>query len=80
MQDDDGIAELGRINADGDRIVQIYALDAGRMGALIGSEAIHAGTNADVRVPLTDIPQQDARAVLVVGDQVVATQELRFNG
>ena len=80
VQDDDSIVELGRINADGDGVVHIYALDAGKMGALIGSEAIRAGTNSDVRVPLIDNPKQDAMAVLEVDGQVVATQEVRFNG
>lgn len=79
VQDDDSIVELGRINADGDGVVHIYALDAGKMGALIGSEEVHVGTNSDVRVPLIDNPKQDAMAVLEVGGQVVATQEVRFN-
>lgn len=80
VQDDDSIVELGRINADGDGVVHIYALDAGKMGALIGSEGIRAGTNTDVRVPLIDNPKQDAMAVLEVNGAVVAQQEVRFNG
>jgi hypothetical protein len=80
VQDDDSIVELGRINADGSGIVHIYALDAGKVGALIGSEAVRVGTNPDVRVPLIDNPKQDAMAVLEVDGQVVATQEVRFNG
>ena len=80
VQDDDSIVELGRVNADGNGIVHVYALDAGKMGALIGSEAVRVGTNSDVRVPLIDNPKQDAMAVLEVGGQVVATQEVRFNG
>ena len=80
VQEDDSIVELGRINADGAGVVRIYALDAGKMGALIGTEAVHAGTNADVRVPLTDNPKQDAIAVLEVDGQAVATQTVRFNG
>lgn len=79
VQDDDSIVELGRINADGDGVVHIYALDAGKMGALIGSEAVRVGSNSDVRVPLIDNPKQDAMAVLEVNGQVVATQEVRFN-
>ncbi|EYD76076.1 hypothetical protein Rumeso_02348 [Rubellimicrobium mesophilum DSM 19309] len=80
VQDDDSIVELGPVTADGAGFVHIYALDAGKMGALIGSEAVHAGSNSDVRVPLIDNPKQDAMAVLEVGGQVVATQEVRFNG
>jgi hypothetical protein len=80
VQNDDSIVELGPINADGAGTVQIYALDAGKMGALLGSEAIHAGSNSDTRIPLIDNPKQDAMAVLEVGGQVVATQEVRFNG
>jgi hypothetical protein len=80
VQNDDSIVELGSINADGAGFVHIYALDAGTMGALIGSEAVHAGANSDVRVPLIDNPKQDAMAVLEVDGQVVATQEVRFNG
>jgi hypothetical protein len=80
VQEEDSIVELGRINADGAGIVHIYALDAGKMGALIGSEEVHAGTNSDVRVPLIDNPKNDAMAVLEVNGQVVATQEVRFNG
>jgi hypothetical protein len=80
VQDDNSIVELGLINADGAGTVHIYALDAGKMGALLGSEPVHAGSNSDVRVPLIDNPKQDAMAVLEVDGQVVATQEVRFNG
>jgi hypothetical protein len=79
VQDDDSIVELGRITSDGDGVVHIYALEAGKMGALIGSEEVHAGANTDVRVPLIDNPKQDAVAVLEVAGEVVATQEVRFN-
>jgi hypothetical protein len=80
VQDDDSIVELGRINAENDGFVHIYSLDVGKIGALIGTEEVHAGTNSDVRVPLLDNPKQDAMAVLEVDGQVVATQEVRFNG
>ena len=80
VQDDDSIVELGRIHADSAGVVHIYALDAGKMGALLGSEDLHAGANSDIRIPLIDNPKQDAMAVLEVNGQVVATQEVRFNG
>lgn len=80
VQDDNSIVELGLITSDGAGFVHIYALDAGKMGALIGSESVHAGSNSDVRIPLIDNPKQDAMAVLEVDGQVVATQDVRFNG
>lgn len=78
VQERDGIAELGRINAEGDGIVEVYATHGGEMGALLGSEMIHQGTNSDVRVSIAHGTATDAMAVLRIGGQVVATQDVRY--
>lgn len=79
VQERDGIAELGRINADGAGVVEIYSVNGGQMGALLGSTPVHQGTNSDVRVSVAHNHLSDARAVLVVNDEIVATQDIRYN-
>ncbi|WP_296425682.1 hypothetical protein [Yoonia sp.] len=67
--------ELGLITADGDGVVEIYEYHTGVMGALLGSERLHAGANPDVRIN-TGVPvRQDVIAVVKIGGQVVATKQ-----
>lgn len=78
-QERDGIAELGRINADSDGVVEIYRLEGDQLGTLLGTEPVHAGTNSDVRVSVAHNQMSNARAVLVVNDEIVATQDIRYH-
>ena len=77
-QSRDSQVELGTVRAAADGVVEIYTYHGGELGALLGSEAVMAGANADVNV---DIPRSnlDAIAVLKVNGQIVDTQEIEFN-
>jgi hypothetical protein len=77
-QDRDSIVELGTIRSDADGLVQLYAYNSGARGLLLGSEALRAGANPDVRVPLTRTGIRLALAEIVVDGQVVASQRVRF--
>lgn len=68
--------ELGAVTADGEGVVSLYDFHAGEQGALLGTEAVMAGANSDVRVILDQPAQRDVLAVLTIDGQVVATQEL----
>ncbi|HVG49415.1 MAG TPA: hypothetical protein VM899_14930 [Rubellimicrobium sp.] len=78
VQERDGIVELGTISSDSDGIVQIYSMDGGAKGALLGYEALRAGANSDTKVPLASTPRNSALAELLVNGEVVATQRIRF--
>lgn len=78
VQERDGLVDLGTISTDEDGIVQIYSLDGGERGPLLGYEALRAGANSDTKVRLTSTPRNSAMAELVVDGMVVASQRLRF--
>jgi hypothetical protein len=78
VQERDGIVELGPISSNSNGIVQIYSMDGGEKGALLGYEALRAGANSDTKVPLASTPRNSAVAELVVDGQVVASQRIRF--
>ena len=59
--------------------MEIYAFHKGEIGDLLGSEAVNAGANANVRVGLGKAPVTDVIAQLVVGGQVVDSQEIDFD-
>ena len=69
------ILELGLVRSDADGIVEIYTSDAGDLGTLIGTKAVHAGANSDVRVNVGSAPQKDVIALLKVNGQVVAQHD-----
>jgi len=77
-QQRNSIVELGPIVTDRAATVEIYSLHAGKTGPLIGTEALHAGANDNVRVALSSLPMKMALAAIVVDGQVVATQRIRF--
>ncbi|MCA0043671.1 hypothetical protein [Celeribacter litoreus] len=56
---------LDLVRADSDGVVRIYQEHVGAMGALLGSEDVHAGANQDVRIRLTRPGLGDVMAVLV---------------
>ncbi|EYD77730.1 hypothetical protein Rumeso_00688 [Rubellimicrobium mesophilum DSM 19309] len=79
VQHRDGIMELGTIRSEGDGMVQVYSYQAGEKGPMLGWEALHAGANPDIKVPLTSsTPFTTALAEIVLDGQVVATQRIRI--
>ena len=79
VQQRDGIMELGTIASDSDGVVQIYSYQRGEKGSLLGWEALNAGANSDVKVPVvTSTPFSTALAEIVLDGQVVATQRIRI--
>lgn len=77
-QNSDTQVELGTVRAEANGVVEIYAFHKGEVGALLGSEAVMAGANADVDVNIRR-PSTDAIAFLKVNGQIVDTQEIDFN-
>ncbi|MEJ8562389.1 hypothetical protein QTO30_14915 [Yoonia sp. GPGPB17] len=67
--------DLGLVRAEGAGVVEIYDFATGEIGALLGTEAVNAGANADVRVNLGISPKQDVIAVLKVDGETVAQRD-----
>jgi hypothetical protein len=79
VQERDSIVELGTIASDSDGVVQVFSYHGGEKGPMLGWEALHAGANSKVRVPLASTPRTSGVAELVVDGRVVATQAIRFD-
>ncbi|MCF2906568.1 hypothetical protein L0666_16365 [Octadecabacter sp. CECT 8868] len=77
-QTNDKIVELGTVRSAGDGVVEIYSYNAGQIGDLLGTQAVHEGANANVDVNITST-RTDAIALLKVNGQVVDSQEIDFN-
>lgn len=77
--DNSSILELGTVTSEGNGVVEIYSYHGGEIGALLGTEEVRAGANADVRVPLGAAPQLDVIAILKVDGQTVATRDYNIN-
>lgn len=69
------VAELGTVKAQADGVVEIYNYAGGQIGALLGSEEVHAGANKNVRVQIGTQYLNDVIAVLKVDGQTVASQD-----
>ncbi len=67
--------ELSLVTAGGEGVVEIYNVQAGKQGALLGMQPVHAGANEDVRINIGNGFKTDVLAVLKVDGQVVATEE-----
>ncbi|MEY1554558.1 hypothetical protein AB3Y40_02895 [Yoonia sp. R2331] len=67
--------ELGLVTAAADGVVEIYNLQAGNQGALLGATMVNAGANDDVRINIGNGFKTDVLAVLKVDGQIVATEE-----
>ena len=78
VQQRDGIMELGTISSDGNGVLQIYSYQAGEKGPMLGWQALSAGANSDVRVPVSTTPYTTALAEIVLDGQVVTTQRIRI--
>jgi len=60
------------VRAEGAGVVEIYDFTGGQRGDLLGSEAVFAGANTDVKVDLGIAGNSDILAVLVVdGEEVL---------
>ena len=71
------LIELGTVVADGNGVVEVYEYQAAQQGRLLGSDAVHAGANSDVKVSLGSTAVNNFLAVLTVDGQVVAQQVVR---
>lgn len=78
VQDRDGVVELGTVRSAADGVVEVYAFHGGEIGDLLGSEAVNAGADANVRVKLGSSPTTDAIALLKIDGQTVDSQEIDF--
>ncbi len=67
--------ELGTVLSEGNGVIEIYSYNRGEIGALLGTESVHNGANANVRVNVGIEPRADVLAVLTVNGQTVATRE-----
>ena len=72
------LLSIGTIVSDGAGVVEVYDRWAGQQGQLLGTEAVRAGANSDVRIPLRFAPHGDVVAVLKVDGEVVAQQVIRM--
>jgi hypothetical protein len=71
--------DLGLVRAEGAGIVEIFELRGGEPGTLLGTEAVTAGANSDVRVSLGVPPLYDVLAVLTVNGRIVAENVININ-
>ena len=77
--DDSSVLELGTVTAEGMGIVEIYDFRGGEQGALLGTEEVSFGANADVRVNVNNTQTTDVLAVLKVNGETVATRDYDIN-
>jgi hypothetical protein len=77
-QDATSIIELGLVRAEADGIVEIYSRADGEQSMLLGTEAVRAGANTDVRVNTGAPARNDVIAVLKVDGEIVATETYRI--
>lgn len=73
------LVEFDVVTSDADGIVEVYDFSTGTLGALLGSKLIHEGANPDVRVSLVPPPFSKAVAILRIGADPVASQEMEFH-
>lgn len=73
--DNSSVLELGLVRAEGAGTVEIYNFHKGEIGALLGTEMVNAGANADVRVNVGKRPGQDVIALLKVDGETVAERD-----
>ncbi|PJI84534.1 hypothetical protein BC777_3595 [Yoonia maricola] len=73
------VLDLGIVRAEGAGVVEIYDYGTGELGALLGTETVNAGANADVRVNVGANPKRDVIAILKVDGQAVAQRDYDIN-
>jgi len=79
VQSSDTLIEFGTVVASGNGVVEVYDFRAGQEGRLLGSDAVHAGANRDVKVSLAASYTDRVLAVLKVDGQAVAQQVVRID-
>lgn len=79
VQGSQTLIQLGTVVAGGQGLVEVYDYHAGQEGRLLGSKAVQAGANSDVKVSLRPSTTDRVLAVLVVDGQVVARQVVRID-
>ena len=72
--EESAILELGTVRAAGNGVVEIYDYRRGQIGSLLGTESVHQGANANVRVGVDQMVDFDVIALLKVDGQTVATR------
>ena len=72
---DSSVLDLGLVRSEANGVVNVYDFGTGVQGALLGSEAVHAGANTDVRVDVTGSQATRAIAVLEINGQPVVTKD-----
>ena len=70
--------DLGIVRAAGNGIVEIYDYHTGTQGALLGTQNVSEGANADVRVNTGAPVRRDVIALLKIDGEVVATETYRI--
>ena len=68
--------ELGTVRADAGGVIEVYDFNAGKLGALLGTETVNAGANYDVRVNVGATPFNDVIAQLKVNGEIADELEI----
>ena len=71
--------ELNFVRADAAGVVEIYDYHKGVRGALLGTEAVNAGVNTNVKINLGLGGNRDVLAVLNINGQDVLTKDYDVN-
>jgi hypothetical protein len=66
------ILDLGIVRSEAAGVVEVYDFSGGQIGALLGTEAVNMGANADVRVNAPLRNAENVIALLKVDGQTVA--------
>jgi hypothetical protein len=69
------VLDLGLVTAENAGVVEIYDYSKGEIGQLLGTEAVNAGANSDVRVNVGVRPTMDVIALLKIGGETVAERD-----
>ena len=79
VQTSDHLIELGTVVATGNGVIEVYEYQAAQQGRLLGSDAVHAGANTNVKVSLGSTAADNFLAVLTVDGQAVAQQVVHID-
>lgn len=78
VQDTNNIVRLSPVMSTGNGVVEIYDFHGGMQGRLLGSEAVSAGANSNVDIPLGNTTSERLLAILKVNGQVMDEQVIRI--
>ena len=79
VQTSGSLIEFGTVVATGDGVVELYEYQGAQQGRLLGTDAVRAGVNRDVRVSVGVTAANNFLAVLKVDGDVVAQQVVRIS-